>query len=350
VVRRLAFAVPGDLATPTGGYAYDRRMIAELAKLGWQVDVVGLGEGFPHPDAQQAQGAAALLSAIPAGRIVVIDGLAFGVLPEVAVALQSRNPVVALVHHPLALEAGLSPQQAEALRISERRALAAARGIIVTSAATARILIADYGVPENRITVAQPGNDPAPRAPGNRSGPVQLLAVGAVVPRKGYDVLIAGLAPLRGMAWRLTIAGDRRRDPQTAAGLDGEIARHKLGGHVSVLGAVSGDHLAALYADADAFVLASHFEGYGMAYAEALAHGLPLIGTTGGAIPNTVPADAAILVAPGDIAALTAALRAVIESPQQRLRMAEAARQAAQRLMSWRQSAEIFSRALEALA
>ena len=50
MVKRLAFAVPGDLATPTGGYAYDRRMIAELGQLGWQIDLLNLGEGFPWPN------------------------------------------------------------------------------------------------------------------------------------------------------------------------------------------------------------------------------------------------------------------------------------------------------------
>ena len=66
---------------------------------------------------------------------------------------------------------------------------------------------------------------------------------------------------------------------------------------MTVLGAVSPPRLAALYAEADMFVLASHFEGYGMAYAEAVAHGLPVIGTNAGAIPDTVPAGAGLLVA-----------------------------------------------------
>jgi glycosyltransferase involved in cell wall biosynthesis len=117
-----------------------------------------------------------------------------------------------------------------------------------------------------------------------------------------------------------------------------------------VLGAVLPQRLAALYAEADVFVLASHFEGYGMAYAEALAHGLPVIGTNGGAIPDTVPPEAGLLVAPGDISAFARALRRVIGDAELRRRLAGGARAAAPQLPTWRQSAEIFARALEALA
>ena len=116
------------------------------------------------------------------------------------------------MHHPLALEAGLSESQAAALRSSERAALSAVQGVIVTSAATARLVAADYGVPAESITVARPGSDPAPSAPGSRDGIVRLLSVGAVVPRKGFDVLIAALATLGDLPWQLTIAGDRTRD------------------------------------------------------------------------------------------------------------------------------------------
>ena len=350
MVKRFAFAVPGDLATPTGGYAYDRRMIAELGDLGWQVDLLNLGEGFPWPNEATRTTARTRLLAMPAGRTIIIDGLALGVLPETASQLAGRNPLLALVHHPLALEQGLSVERADALRASERAALAAVQGVVVTSAATARLVAADYGVPAGRITVARPGSDPAPLAQASQDGVVRLLSVGAVVPRKGFDVLIAALATLPDLSWRLTIAGDRTRDRDAVAQLDADIARHALGNRIAALGAVSPQRLAALYAEADAFVLASRFEGYGMAYAEALAHGLPVIGTSAGAIPDTVPPDAGLLVAPGDIPAFAQALRRVIDDAELRQRLADAARAAALRLPTWRQSAEIFARALETLA
>ena len=350
MVKRFVFAVPGDLATPTGGYAYDRRMIAELGDLGWQVDLLDLGEDFPWPCDATRKSALTKLLATPAHRAIVVDGLALGVLAEAAAQLAGRNPLLALVHHPLALEAGLSENQAAALRSSERAALSAVQGVIVTSAATARLVAADYGVPAESITIARPGSDPAPLAPGSRDGTVRLLSVGAVVPRKGFDVLIAALATLGDLPWQLAIAGDRTRDLDAAAQLDADIAGHALKNRVAVLGAVSPQHLAALYMEADVFALASHFEGYGMAYAEAIAHGLPVIGTNGGAIPDTVPADAGLLVPSGDIPAFATALRRVIGDSDLRRRLAGGARAAAAQLPTWMQSADIFARRLETLA
>jgi glycosyltransferase involved in cell wall biosynthesis len=276
--------------------------------------------------------------------------LALGVLPETVSQLAGRNPLLALVHHPLALEWGLSVKQADTLRASEQAALAAVQGVVVTSAATAKLVASDYGVPAERIAVARPGSDPALMSQGSQDGVVRLLSVGAIVPRKGFDVLIAALATLTDLSWRLTIAGDRTRDRNAAARLDAGIARHALGDRIAALGAVSPQRLAALYAEADVFVLASHFEGYGMAYAEAVAHGLPVIGTSAGAIPDTVPPDAGLLVDPGDSFALARALRHVIGDAGLRRRLASAARAAAPQLPTWRHSAEIFARALETLA
>jgi glycosyltransferase involved in cell wall biosynthesis len=347
VVKAAAFAVPGDLATPTGGYAYDRRMIAELEALDWRIEAVTLGDGFPFPTADTHAAACARLAALPHQHPIVIDGLAFGALPEAGEALRASHRVVALVHHPLALETGLGAADCARLRASERAALGSARHVIATSQTTARLLAGDYGVASDRISVVEPGTDRMESRPRTGQGEVALLAVGAVVPRKGYDVLVAALAKLEDLSWRLTIAGDRGRSPQTARRVEADIRRCGLTDRIKLLGAVSSEELAALYAGCDLFVLPSRFEGYGMAYAEAIAHGVPVVATTAGAIPETVPANAAVLLPPDDIETLAATLRRLIASPAERERLAAAARAAT--FPSWHEQAARFARVLESL-
>jgi glycosyltransferase involved in cell wall biosynthesis len=346
-VKAATFAVPGDLATPTGGYAYDRRIIAGLGELGWRTQVVDLGDGFPCPTAQVRAAAGARLAALPADTPIVIDGLAFGVLPEAGQTLSASHVVVALVHHPLALEAGLDASTAASLHASERDALAAAHHIIVTSTPTARVLVADYGVGAEKVTVVEPGTDRG--AVGARGGnsTVMLLAVGAVVPRKGYDVLVAALAEIPELDWRLVIAGDCGRSPDTFRQLTADIARRGLAHRITFRGAVGTDEVSTLYANSDLFVLPSRFEGYGMAYTEAIAHGLPVVGTTAGAIPSTVPAGAGVLLPPDDVGALTATLRRLIENPAERERLAAGARAAT--FPSWHEQAVRFAGVLERL-
>ena len=350
---RVAFAVPGDLSTPTGGYTYDRRIIGELRRLGFGVEAIDLGEGFPRPSAHTRARAMAKLADAPPGVPIVLDGLALGVLAEVA-ALRRRNPLIGLVHHPLALETGLAPDEVERLRASERAALASMQKIIVTSPAIARVLMADYGVSPDLLSVAPPGSDPAARARVEISGSstgggdnIALLSVGIIVPRKGYDLLVAALAAIDDLPWRLTIVGDRRRHADEAARLDADIFRRGLTARIVMAGAVSTERLAELYSAADLFVLASRYEGYGMAFAQAIAYGVPVIGTTAGAIPETVPAGAGLLVPPEDVPALAAALRWLISDPRERARLARNARAAAKSLPTWEAAAAVFARAIE---
>jgi glycosyltransferase involved in cell wall biosynthesis len=338
--------VPGDLATPTGGYRYDRRIIHELRHLGWQVNVLDVGDGFPFPSVEQRARALAILSAVPAGCPIIVDGLAFGALPEAA-ALRSRTPLIALVHQPLALASGLGAAQADAFRESERAALAAAARVVVTSEATGRVVTADYSVQSQRITVVRPGNDRMPSARGSKDGVVELLSVGSVVPDKGYDLLIAAIATMADLPWRLTIAGDRTRNLAAATRLDADIAAHGLGDRVAVLGAVTPERVMKLYLASDLFVLASRFEGYGMALAEAITHGLPVISTTAGAIPDTVPEGTGVLVPPNDVIALTHALRRLISDRAERHRFAMNARAAAAQFPTWQDSARLFAAAIE---
>ena len=198
--------------------------------------------------------------------------------------------------------------------------------------------------------MAPPGTDRAEPATGSQYGTLQIISVGAIVPRKGFDVLVAALAELSELSWRLTIVGDRSRDPPTAARLDAAIAALGLGRRITVLDAIPAERLAELYAKADLFVLASHFEGFGMAYAEAIARGLPVVGTTGGAIPDTVPPDAGVLVEPGDVRALARTLELLIRNPDERRWLADGARKAAKTLPTWPDSARLFAQALEGVA
>ena len=133
------------------------------------------------------------------------------------------------------------------LRASERAALACTRAVIANSPATARALVADYGVPRraHHRRAARHRSRAARCGQTARSTSVALLAVGAVVPRKGYDVLIEALAGLLDLPWRLTIVGDCSRDPATAARLKADIERHRLAPRVTIEDAVPAERLAA---------------------------------------------------------------------------------------------------------
>ena len=140
VIRSLAFVIPGNLDTRTGGYGYDRRMIAGLRGRGWTVDVRQLSDGFPLPTPEARREAVGVLASMPDRAMVLIDGLAFGALPVELEREAARLALVALVHHPLAAETGLDRDVAGSLEVNERRALATARLVMVTSRRTAAAL------------------------------------------------------------------------------------------------------------------------------------------------------------------------------------------------------------------
>jgi len=333
-MQSLIVLVPGCLDMLTGGYGYDRQMIAGLRTRGWSVVVRELDGSFPYPTQAAREDAARVLSAIPDHTTVLIDGLALGAMPEEAWRESRRLRLVALVHHPLAAETGLEPHIVRRFEDSERRALAAVRLVIVTSRTTAEGL-AHYGVRPDRIEVVEPGTDRAPLARGSQEVVRNLLCVETLAPRKGHDILFRALAEIPGTEWRLTCVGSLRRSPATVQRLRAQLEADGLEDQVRLVGEVDATTLAGHYDTTDVFVLPTWHEGYGMAVAEALARGLPIVSTQTGAIAELVGRDAGVLVPPGDADALTAALWRVLVDDDLRTRLREGAKRVRDRLPSW---------------
>ncbi len=347
-VLDVAFAIPGAIDTPTGGYGYDRRLMALLPGHGIRVHPVTLPGSFPSPSAADLVETWQRLAAVSQAALLLIDGLAYGALPA-SLIRGIRSPIVALVHHPLALETGLSEERRRLFCDLEREALALARHAIVTSASTADVLVSEFGVARGRITAAEPGTDPAPRARGS-GHPVRLLSVGAVVPRKGYDVLVSALAHTADLSWQARIVGSLDRAPEHAARVRDMIEQAGLGGRVTLAGPLDADALAAEYDLADLFVLPSWHEGFGMVLTEAMARGLPIIATTGGASGATLPDRAGVKIMPGDVDALGATIRRLVEDGDARRCLGDGAWEHAKSLPRWFDTAARVAGALRGVA
>jgi glycosyltransferase involved in cell wall biosynthesis len=337
---RIAFLLPGRLTTIAGAAIYDRMMVESLRGLGHDVAVAELAGAHPLPDEAAIAAARAAWDALPADAVPVIDGLALASFADLA--LEHRH-AVGLIHHPTALETGRSTESREKLRAIERALFPRLARIVVTSEETAHRLVAEFGVDAGRIAVVVPGTAPARRCNGSFGPACAILAVGMLIPRKGHDVLIRALARLFDLDWQLTIAGSGERDPVHAHSLRATAEEFGVAQRVTFAGEATGAELEALWQGADIFALATYYEGYGMAIAEALKRGLPVAVCGGGAAGALVPQDAGVVCAPGDDVALSKALRRMIFDGDLRRDMADAAWLAGHSLPDWTAQARAFA-------
>jgi glycosyltransferase involved in cell wall biosynthesis len=340
--RKLVFVVPGRLDQLTGGYLFDRHIVKGLRARGRGVRVIELTGGRPKANA-------AVLAGVADGTETVVDGLVLANLGEVVAAQTHRLRLIAFIHGPLAQESGLSPAEAKRAAHREAALLLRLRGVPCPSRKTAAA-VESYGVSPDRIAIVPPGTV-KPKRLRPRRGPVRaLLCVANLLPRKGHGVLIEALARIRDLDWNLLCVGSLERDPRTARSVRRMISAAGLKRRITLAGEWPPQLVAHAYLTADAFVLPSFHEGYGMVFAEAMAYGLPLIATTAGAIPETVSLEAALLVPPGDSAALARALRRVIAEPALAAQLAAGSLAAGARLPEWPKATEEWERAFDRLA
>lgn len=339
----IAFVIPGDIETLSGGYGYARAVMEAWRQEGVPFQHVPLPGDYPFPSERSLAETAERLAAIPDGNPILVDGLAYGAIPP-DLLKQAGRAMTVLLHHPLGLETGLDHARAEALLASEKAAVALARHVVVTSAETARTVVRLFQVAPQAVTVAVPGTHRRPRS--SRPPPPFVLSLGSIVPRKGHSDLVAALSRLTDREWTAHLVGSRDASPETVREVERAIAEAGLAERISLPGALSGVELDRLFAKASIFALASHYEGYGMAFAEALAAGLPIVGYRAGAVPDLVPEEAGILLEPGDIAALADAIDLLLTDEAHARKMAERGFLAGQALPDWPQTARLIAEAV----
>ncbi|HEY0738434.1 MAG TPA: glycosyltransferase family 4 protein [Herpetosiphonaceae bacterium] len=342
---RVAFITVGDARRHTGGYLYHARVFAGLRAQGFVIDEISASAASLADQLAAAFGATFEPQRYD---VVVVDALARGVCGPWIERWRRVRPVVAMVHQlPSVAEADLA--QIEREQMLEAPLLGADRLIAVSE--HGRAILLARGVAAERIAVVSPGFDRLPIAPAQpprRRGPdapLRVLCVAQWIARKGLTTLIAAWEQLETTSAVLELIGETEADPSYAAEVRAHVARIPAE-RVIVRGAVTDDALQQAYHSADLFVLPSRFEGYGMVYAEALAHGLPIIACDVGPVPALITRQAGIFVPPDDPAALARALDRVLRDPLLRAQLAAGATERAAELPSWNDTARLFAQAL----
>jgi glycosyltransferase involved in cell wall biosynthesis len=330
---RVVWLVYGDLHQPTGGTIYDRLVVDGLRAAGDEVVVRDPRDG----------------ANVDGADVVVGDALCVRELGPIFERVAHGAVRVLLVHHLPSWE--IERADAPALRALEARALAASDVLVATGAASAARLRRD--VPLARIDVVPPGADrlplvdPATTRARAADGAATFLFVGSLIARKRLAALIGAFEPLaaeREPRPRLVVVGDPAREPDYARAVAARVrASQALRAQVELRGVVDDDAVARAMADADALVVSSSLEGYGMVIAEALHAGTPVVASREAAEAAGVIDHAAVVVL-GAEPTWTATLDRVARDPALRDAMRAAARRST--LPRWADAASAFRRAI----
>ncbi len=333
---RVGLVIYGSLDTVSGGYLYDRRLVDYLRRQGDTVEIIALP--WRRYGRHLTDNLAAGLPARLAGEYDVLlqDELCHPSLVWANSRFARHAPLVAIVHHLRCSEA--RPRWQNALyRSIERRYLRSVDAFVFNSLTTQQAVQSLVGDGRPYV-VATPGGDrfaaPVADERDRWRGPLRLLFVGNLIPRKGLHTLLAALASVSA-EWQLSVVG-RAADPAYAWRMATLAARPPLVGRVAWHGALSDVELAAQMAAAQVMVVPSDYEGFGIVYAEGMASGLPAIATTGGAAAEIITDGVdGYLIAPGDAVALAERITTLAGDRARLAQMSAAARDHFERLPTW---------------
>ena len=264
-------------------------------------------------------------------------------------------PVLGTIHHPITIDRKVEIAHARTVRRKlalrrwygftkmQSRVARLLPRIITVSESSLGDIVADHGVRSEQLRVVNVGVDPGQFRPLPHIArvPGRLMTTSSSdVPMKGLVHLLEAVAKVRTERpdVELTVIGKPTPDGSVQRTVD----RLGLRSAVHFVSGVSDERLVELYAEAEIAVVPSLYEGFSLPAVEAMATGVALLATTGGAIPEVVGTDGttAELVPPGDAGALAAAVLGLLADPGRRARIGEAGRQRVAERYSWTAAAE----------
>ncbi|RMH00954.1 MAG: glycosyltransferase family 1 protein [Chloroflexi bacterium] len=286
---RIGLVIYGRLSTVSGGYLYDRMLVAHLVRHGHEVELISLPDGWGYGRSMRLNFDRSLQQRLENGPwdILLQDELCHPALFWLNRRL-SRRPLVTVVHHLRSTEARPAWQN-WLYRWVERPYLASVDGFIYNSQTTRQEV--EKLVGKRPFVVAPPSGHRFPHHPqqgdilarAHQSGELRLLFVGNLIPRKGLHTLLKALTHLPASGWRLDVVGNTAVNPHYTRTIQQQIRAHGWQARVTLHGLLDDHHLADRYAHSHALVVPSTYEGFGIVYLEGMGFGLPAIATTAGA-------------------------------------------------------------------
>ncbi|SEO77506.1 Glycosyltransferase involved in cell wall bisynthesis [Halogranum amylolyticum] len=352
---RVGLVVYGDLDTRSGGYVYDRQLVDHLRELGDEVELFSLPERrYGRAFAQNVDRSFRRRLRAADLDVLLEDELCHPSLLWTNRRLDFDAPVVALVHHLRSAERH-APWKNGFYRRVERQYLRGVDGYVYNSETT-RSTVAALAEPSPGV-VAYPAGDrfggalsPETVRERARTPTLRVVTLGNVTPRKGIHTLVEGLERTRG-DWTLTVVGDDAADSAYTAFLRQRIKRLGVAGSVSFTGRLADDDVADVLARSHVLAMPSTYEGFGIAYLEGMAFGLPAVATTaGGAAELVTDRVNGLLVEPDDPSAVTDALAPLCRNRERLVRLSLAALDRYRSHPTWRETAETVQGFLRSLA
>ncbi len=266
------FVYPGDINAKTGGYIYEKNILeyAKIKNINFRTIV--LSENYPFPTNKDIKYFLKILNKINPDSKIIIDGLALEGMYSIFKKLLTYN-VIALIHHPLYLE--FKGQRSKKFLKIEKKNFTKINKFIVTSNNTKNLLINEFKIKNNKISVVEPGIERLEKYKFKNNNKIHFLTCGSIINRKNYLFLLKVLKPLDN--YTLDIVGDTSRDIGYFKNLKKYISKNSMNKKIIFHGTISDNKLAKLYSKTDCYISVSKYEGFGMSLANALIIKKPII-------------------------------------------------------------------------